>query len=86
MPLSQRPRWVADIWNHLSPLPDGGGLNRFGGSTLTQPQWDFVANEFRAISLALVRSFPDFNRTIHVRRDEIADETSLGASLSLVEL
>ena len=49
------------------------------------PQWDFVANEFRAVSLAIVRSFPDVDLSIRVRRDEIADETTIGVSLGLVE-
>ncbi len=49
------------------------------------PQWDFVANDFRAITVILVRRFPDFDFTVRVTRDEITDQTTLGASLDLVE-
>ncbi len=49
------------------------------------PQWDFVANEFRAVSLVVIRSFPDVDLSIRMRRDEIADETTIGVSLGLVE-
>ena len=50
-----------------------------------QPQWDFVADDFRAISFGVIRTFPDFSLTVRIRRDEIADETTFGASLDLVE-
>ena len=50
-----------------------------------RPQWDFAANDFRAISLILTRTFPDFDVTFLIRRDEIADQTTVGASLDLVE-
>ena len=49
------------------------------------PQWDFVANDVRAITIILVRKFPDFDFTVRVTRDEITDQTTLGASLDLVE-
>ena len=52
--------------------------------TLT-PQWDFVAEEFRAVSLEVIRRFPDVDLTFRVRRDEIADETTIGLTLGLVE-
>jgi len=54
-------------------------------NVLVLPQWDFVASDFRAISVVLVRKFPDFNFTLRVTRDEITDQTTLGASLDLVE-
>jgi hypothetical protein len=50
-----------------------------------RPQWDFRANEFRAVSLRVVRRFPDFDLTIQVRHDEIADDTSIGASIGVVD-
>ncbi|MHC4415868.1 MAG: LPS assembly protein LptD [Planctomycetota bacterium] len=50
-----------------------------------RPQWDFQANEFRSVSLRVVRRFPEFDLTIQVRHDEIKDDTSLGASIGLVE-
>ena len=49
------------------------------------PQWDFVAEDLRAISFGVIRTFPDFDLTVRIRRDEIADETTFGASLDLVE-
>ncbi len=49
------------------------------------PQWDFVAGKFRAATLALLRRFPDFDFTLRLSYDEIADETSIGASIGLVE-
>ena len=49
------------------------------------PQWDLRTNDFRAISLDLVRRFPDFDLIVRIRRDEITDETSIGASIDLVE-
>ncbi|MCH8004879.1 MAG: LPS assembly protein LptD [Planctomycetes bacterium] len=49
------------------------------------PQWDFKANDFRAVSLTVVRSFPDFDVIFRVTHDEIADVTSFGASLRLAE-
>ena len=52
---------------------------------LLRPQWDFVANDFRALTVSVIRSFPDVDLSIHVRRDEIANETTIGATLSLVE-
>ena len=54
-------------------------------NVLLSPQWDFVANEFRAISIAVVRRFPDFSFTVRVRQDQISDLTTIGASLDLVE-
>ncbi len=49
------------------------------------PQWDFKANEFRAVSLTIIRRFPDFDVSFNVIHDEIADETTFGASLQLAE-
>ncbi len=49
------------------------------------PQWDFEAGEFRSVTLDLVRRFPEFDLTLRFRRDEIADETSFGASLGVAE-
>jgi hypothetical protein len=50
-----------------------------------RPQWDFEEDDFRAIRLIVTRSFPDFDVAIEVRRDEIEDETTIGASMDLVE-
>ncbi len=50
-----------------------------------RPQWDFEANDFRAVSIVLVRRFPEFDLSFSLRRDEIANQTSFGASLDLVE-
>ena len=52
---------------------------------LLLPQWDFVASDFRAVSIVVVRRFPDFDFTLRVTRDEITDQTTVGASLDLVE-
>jgi hypothetical protein len=49
------------------------------------PQWDFEASEFRSVTLELIRRFPDVDLTLRITRDEIADETSIGASLGIVE-
>ena len=49
------------------------------------PQWDFREDEFRAVSLRLVRTFPDFELTLQVRHDEIKDDTSFAATVGLVE-
>jgi lipopolysaccharide assembly outer membrane protein LptD (OstA) len=50
-----------------------------------RPQWDFQENDLRAIRVVVTRRFPDFDLSFEVRRDEIEDETSIGASLDLVE-
>jgi hypothetical protein len=50
-----------------------------------RPQWDFEENDFRAIRLIVTRSFPDFKLAIEIRRDEIEDQTTIGASMDLVE-
>ena len=50
-----------------------------------QPQYDFREEDFRAINVRLTRSFPDFDFTLHVRYDQIRDDTSVGATLGLVE-
>lgn len=49
------------------------------------PQWDFRADEFRAVRVRIVRIFPDFELTIQVRHDEIKNDTSFAASIDLVE-
>ncbi|MCH8151596.1 MAG: LPS assembly protein LptD [Planctomycetes bacterium] len=49
------------------------------------PQWDFRRDEFRAVSVRVTRRFPDFDLTFQIRRDEIRDDTSIGASIGLVE-
>ena len=49
------------------------------------PQWDFKNDEFRSVRLRVVRAFPEFDLTVAVRYDSIKDETSVGASLGLVE-
>ncbi len=49
------------------------------------PQWDFKADEFRAVKLQVTRSFPDLEFTIAVRHDEIKDDTSVGASIGMVD-
>ncbi|MBT8486727.1 MAG: LPS assembly protein LptD, partial [Phycisphaerales bacterium] len=50
-----------------------------------RPQWDFRRDEFRSFDVRVIRGFPDFELTIQVRRDEIQDETTLGASIDLLE-
>ncbi|MHC4082243.1 MAG: LPS assembly protein LptD [Planctomycetota bacterium] len=50
-----------------------------------RPQWDFDEDDFRAVRLIVTRSFPDFQIAVEVRRDEIEDETTIGASMDLVE-
>ncbi|MHC4990944.1 MAG: LPS assembly protein LptD [Planctomycetota bacterium] len=50
-----------------------------------RPDWDFEENDFRSVSVRVVRSFPDFDLTVQVKQDEIRDETSIGASIDLVE-
>lgn len=47
------------------------------------PQWDFQADRFRAVSLRITRSFPDFDLIFIVRYDDIRDDTLFGASLGL---
>ena len=49
------------------------------------PQWDLREDEFRSLSLRVVRSFPDFDLTLQVRHDEIRDDTSFAASIGFVE-
>ncbi|MCP3903398.1 MAG: LPS assembly protein LptD [Planctomycetes bacterium] len=49
------------------------------------PQWDFDADEFRYVTLNVVRSFPDFDMSFLVSHDEIRDDTTFGASLKLAE-
>jgi hypothetical protein len=49
------------------------------------PQYDFREEDLRSLSGRLTRSFPDFEFTLHVRYDQIRDDTSVGASLGLVE-
>ena len=51
---------------------------------ILQPQWDLREEEFRAVTVQVVRSFPDFDFELRVRQDEIRDETSFGASIGLV--
>jgi len=49
------------------------------------PQWDFRAEEFRALTLRVIRSFPDFDLLFSMSHDSIRDETSFGASIQLAE-
>lgn len=49
------------------------------------PQWDFRAEEFRALTARVIRSFPDFDLIVTVSFDSIRDETSYGASIRLAE-
>jgi lipopolysaccharide assembly outer membrane protein LptD (OstA) len=49
------------------------------------PQYDFREEDFRALNARITRSFPDFDFTLQVRYDQIRDDTSVGASLSVVE-
>jgi hypothetical protein len=49
------------------------------------PQWDFNADQFRAATLRIVRSFPDFDVILTMNYDSIRDETSYGASIRLAE-
>jgi hypothetical protein len=46
------------------------------------PSWDFRADELRAVRMRLIRTFPDFALEFMVDYDQIADETTFGASLS----
>ncbi|MHC4108821.1 MAG: hypothetical protein ACYSTY_12115, partial [Planctomycetota bacterium] len=48
------------------------------------PQWDFRADEFRAIGVRVTRRFPEFDLIVEVRHDEIEDDTIIGASLGRV--
>ena len=50
-----------------------------------RPQWDFDTNDLRAIRLIVTRRFPDFDITFEIRRDEISNETTVGASMDLVQ-
>jgi len=50
-----------------------------------RPQWDFREDEFRSIRFEVTRSFPDFDFTVGVRRDEIRGDTSLSAGMRLTE-
>jgi hypothetical protein len=50
-----------------------------------RPQWDFREDEFRSVDVRVTRSFPEFDLTVQVKRDEIRDETSFGASIGFVE-
>lgn len=45
------------------------------------PQWDFNRDEFRALRLALIRRFPDFDLNLSVRHDQIVDETKFSATV-----
>jgi lipopolysaccharide export system protein LptA len=47
------------------------------------PQWDFVADRFRSVSLRITRSFPEFDLIFIVRYDDIRDDTLFGASLGI---
>jgi hypothetical protein len=49
------------------------------------PQWDFRADDFRALQVRVTRSFPEFDLTVQVRYDDIKDDTSFGATIGLVE-
>lgn len=49
------------------------------------PQWDFNADQFRSMTLRVVRSFPDFDVLLTFNYDSIRDETSYGASIRLQE-
>jgi hypothetical protein len=49
------------------------------------PQWDFDRDEFRYVTLNVIRSFPDFDLSFLVSHDEIRDDTTFGASLKLAE-
>ena len=54
-------------------------------NVVLSPQWDFAANDFRSITVAVVRKFPDFNFMLRVTQDQISDLTTIGASLDLVD-
>lgn len=49
------------------------------------PQWDFREEEFRALGARVIRTFPDFTLAIIIRHDAIRDDTTVGASMRLVE-
>jgi hypothetical protein len=50
-----------------------------------RPQWDFEEDDFRSIAVRVTRRFPDFDLVVQVKHDEIRDDTSIGASVGLVE-
>lgn len=48
------------------------------------PQWDFKEDEFRSVSLSVVRGFPDFDLTVSFNYDAIVDDVSFGAAIDFV--
>ncbi|MCZ6836216.1 MAG: LPS assembly protein LptD, partial [Planctomycetota bacterium] len=49
------------------------------------PQWDLEEDDLRSISARLQRAFPDFTLTTRIRYDDIRDETTVSASIDLIE-
>jgi hypothetical protein len=49
------------------------------------PQWDFRQDDFRSLSVRVVRRFPEVDLIVRVVYDQIKGETAVGASLELVE-
>lgn len=47
------------------------------------PQWDLVQNNFRAVSLMLGRTFPDFNLSIGAAYNQIVDNTTFFAAIRI---
>jgi hypothetical protein len=52
---------------------------------MLNPQYDFDEERFRALTLRVTRSFPDFDLTFVIRYDQIRDDTLFGASLGLAK-
>ena len=49
-----------------------------------RPSWDVRENEFRSLLIQVTRRFPDYDFRVNFLRDEIRDETRIGASLDLL--
>ncbi|MSR28437.1 MAG: hypothetical protein EXS03_02530 [Phycisphaerales bacterium] len=47
------------------------------------PQWDLVENNFRAVSVALSRTFPDFNLAFGASFNQIVNNTTFFASIRI---
>jgi hypothetical protein len=51
---------------------------------ILSPQFDLRTDDFRAVHLSVVRSFPDVDFILRFTYDQVKSETSVGASLDLV--
>jgi hypothetical protein len=50
-----------------------------------RPDIDLRNDRFRAVGLTITRRFPEFDLSVKLRYDDIRDDTSVGASIGLVE-